>query len=224
VIGARLLLHAEAARNLTKTPSDVPAHEVLNNIDAMVLAVERVRTGVDITEELLLELHHRLLQRIRLDEYGGRFREEQNWIGGSDYNPCSATYVPPPPELVGDIIADLCAFCNDDSLPIIAQAAIAHAQFETIHPFVDGNGRTGRALIHMVFRRRGLAERVLLPVSLVLATMARSYIDGLTVYRHFGSPVSRQALDGLNTWVSRFAGAGMHSIHARCHNAEDQGC
>ncbi|MCL2395643.1 MAG: Fic family protein [Acidimicrobiaceae bacterium] len=73
-------------------------------------------------------------------------------MGGSPYNPCSAAFVPPPPEFVEELVADLCAFCNDDSLPAVAHAAIAHAQFETIHPFVDGNGRTGRALIHLVLR------------------------------------------------------------------------
>ena len=69
-----------------------------------------------------------------------------------------------------------------------SQAAIAHAQFETIHPFADGSGRTGRALIHIVLRRRGLAQRVLPPVPLVPATWARSYIDGLTQFRHLGAP------------------------------------
>ena len=213
MIGARRLLHAEVVRTQPETPSDVTAYEVLNNIDAMVFAVERVRPGVAITKDLLLELHARLSTGTRLDEYGGRFREEQNWIGGSDYNPCSAAFVPPPPELVPDLVADLCEFCNDDSLPVVAQAGIAHAQFETIHPFVDGNGRTGRALIHMVLRRRGLAERVLPPVSLVLATLARSYIDGLTEFRHIGSATSSRAMEGLNTWVGRFAGACARSVH-----------
>lgn len=212
VIGARRLLQAEVVRSLSDTPSDVTAHEVLNNIDAMVFAVEKVRPGVAITRDMLLELHARLLSGTRLGEYGGRFREEQNWIGGSGYNPCSAAFVPPPHEFVPDLIGDLCEFCNDDSLPVVAQAAIAHAQFETIHPFVDGNGRTGRALIHMVFRRRGLAERVLPPVSLVLATLAKSYIDGLAAFRHVGSATSPRALEGLNTWVGRFAGACTRSV------------
>jgi Fic family protein len=211
VIGARRLLRAEVTRTLPDAPSDVTAHEVLNNIDAMILAVERMRPGGGITVSLLLELHGRLLGGTRLDQYGGQFRDVQNWIGGNEYNPCSAAFVPPPPELVPDLMADLCDFCTDDSLPIVAQAAIAHAQFETIHPFVDGNGRTGRALIHMVLRRRGLAERVLPPVSLVLATMAGSYIDGLTEFRHLGPGTAPQALEGLNTWVGRFAGA--------CHRA-----
>jgi len=72
--------------------------------------------------------------------------------------------------MVPALLHDLVAFCNDDSLPAGAQAALAHAQFEMIHPFVDGNGRTGRALIHLVLRRRGLATRVIVPVSLILAT------------------------------------------------------
>jgi Fic family protein len=139
-------------------------------------------------------------------------RDQQNWIGGSSYNPCSAAFVPPPPELVEDLLVDLCAFCCSDDLPAVAQAAIAHAQFETIHPFVDGNGRTGRALIHLVLRRRGLALRVLPPVSLILATWARSYIDGLTQFRHIGSPTSSEALEGLNTWVGRFSSACTRSV------------
>jgi Fic family protein len=212
VIGARRLLHAEVVRSPPETTSDVTAHEVLNNIDAMVLAVDRVHRGDSITVDLLLDVHRRLLAGTRLEQFGGEFREEQNWIGGSDYNPCSAAFVPPPHELVSDLMADLCAFSNDDAIPAVAQAAIAHAQFETIHPFVDGNGRTGRALIHMILRRRGLAERALPPISVVLATMARSYVDGLTAYRHLGSPTSPRAIEGLNVWIGRFAAASTRSV------------
>ncbi|MGH3251818.1 MAG: Fic family protein [Trebonia sp.] len=148
----------------------------------------------------------------RLEQYGGLFREEQNWIGGSGYNPCSAAFVPPPHEFVEDLMADLCAFSSTNVLPAVAQAAIAHAQFETIHPFVDGNGRTGRALIHLILRRRGLAIHVLPPVSLVLATWAQSYIDGLTQFRFVGAPTSPGAVEGLNTWVERFASACTRSV------------
>jgi Fic family protein len=156
----------------------------------MVLAVESIGRGEPLTSDLLLELHRCLLRGTQLEEDGGNFRAEQNWIGGSDYNPCSADFVPPPHELVPDLMADLCAFCRTDDLSPVAQAAVVHAQFETIHPFVDGNGRTGRAPIHMVLRRRGIAERVLPPVSLVLATLVRSYIDGLTAFRYVGSASS----------------------------------
>lgn len=94
----------------------------------------------------------------------------------------------------------------------VAQAAIAHAQFETIHPFVDGNGRTGRALIHLILRRRGLAQHVVPPVSLILATWTQSYIDGLVSFRHIGSATSPAAVDGVNIWVSRFAAACTRAV------------
>ena len=110
------------------------------------------------------------------------------------------------------LLEDLCDFCNTDSLPAVAQAAIAHAQFETIHPFVDGNGRTGRALIHLVLRRRGLATRVLPPVSLVLATWADDYVRGLEATRYRGSASSADARDGLDLWVGRFAAACRRAV------------
>ncbi|MFZ1926267.1 MAG: Fic family protein [Solirubrobacteraceae bacterium] len=206
-VEARRLLRAEAARSLHTRSTDVTATEILGNIDAMIYGVGRVNFGEEITVELLLEIHRRLLAGTYLDPYAGQLREVQNWIGGNDYNPCSAAYVPPPAEHVPELFDDLCAFCNTDELPAVAQAAIAHAQFETIHPFVDGNGRTGRALIHLVLRRRGLARHVLPPVSLVLATGARSYIDGLTRFRYIGSPTSRKATSGVNQWIEHFAGA-----------------
>ena len=162
-VGPQRLLRAEAARELGEAPSDITAIEVLRNIDAMASAVQSLGAGDPITVERILDFHRRLLAGTRLDEHAGRTRTKQNWIGGSDYNPCSAEYVPPPPEFVDDLLADLCAFCNDDSLPAVVQAALAHAQFETIHPFADGNGRTGRASIHFVLRRRGLAQRILPP-------------------------------------------------------------
>ena len=115
--------------------------------------------------------------------------------------------MPPPPELVPDLIEDLCAFCNGDLLPAVAQAALAHAQFETIHPFADGNGRTGRGLIHLVLRRRGLATRVLPPISLILATWAKDYVDGLTATRYSGPATGATAQAGLNRWIGTFAGA-----------------
>jgi Fic family protein len=211
-IGARRLLHAEVMRGLNQAAGDVSATEVLGNIDAMVFALERVGPGDPITVNLLLDVHRRLVTGTRLERHGGRLRDEQNWIGGSNYNPCSAVFVPPPPELVPELMGDLCTFCSTNELPAVAQAAIAHAQFETIHPFVDGNGRTGRALIHMILRRRGLALRVLPPVSLVLATWARTYVDALMGYRTIGESTSDQAVEGINVWVGRFAAACSRAV------------
>ncbi len=212
-VGPRRLLHAEVAQQLGEQPSDVTANEILANIDAMATATSSISAGAPITLDHLLAFHRRLLTGTRLEDHAGQIRTEQNWIGGSDYNPCSAAFVPPPPEFVADLMDDLCKFCNDDSLPAVAQAALAHAQFETIHPFVDGNGRTGRALIHFVLRRRDLARRILPPVSLVLATWAHDYIGGLTASRYRGKASSQEALQGINLWIARFAGACSRAVN-----------
>lgn len=211
-VGARRLLRAEVGRGLDGSPSDLTAQEVLGNIDAMVYGIGQIGSGDDLTADVLLEIHRRLLAGTHLHLHAGRFREVQNWIGGSSFNPCSAAYVPPLPESVPDLIEDLCAFCNTDDLPVIAQAAIAHAQFETIHPFVDGNGRTGRALIHLVLRRRGLALRVLPPISLVLATWAKDYASGLVGTRYIGPATSEDAHTGANGWIAQFATACTRAV------------
>jgi Fic family protein len=107
---------------------------------------------------------------------------------------------------------DLCDFCNRDDLPAVAQAAIAHAQFETIHPFVDGNGRTGRVLIHVILRRRGLAPKVVPPISLVLATWSADYVTGLMRTRYHGDPDGDEAVEAANAWTSFFAGACQRAV------------
>jgi Fic family protein len=211
-IGARRLLRADAERKLGEPAHDVTAAEVLGTIDAMTFATESIDEGDRLSVDLLLETHRRLLLGTRLEAHGGRLRDEQNWIGGSSFNPCSAEYVPPPPEAVPSLVADLCEFCNEDSLPAVAQAALAHAQFETIHPFVDGNGRVGRALIHLVLRRRSVVARVLPPVSLILATWAQEYVNALSGTRYRGAPYSHAAQEGLNRWVGLFATATRRAV------------
>ena len=211
-VGGRRLLRADAARQLGEDPRDVTATEVLGNIDAMTWGLDAVAPDGSITLDTILEAHGRLLAGTRQEKHAARIRTVQNWIGGSSYNPCSADFVPPPPEAVARLLDDLLAFCNDGSLPALAQAAIAHAQFETIHPFVDGNGRTGRVLIHLVLRRRALGLRVLPPVSLILATWSRDYVAGLMGTRHVGSPDSAEAHAGINRWIALFAGACRRAV------------
>ena len=211
-VGGRRLLEAQLARQLDDARSDVTALEVLNNVEAMNWAVDQLSDQPRIEVSDLLAVHARLLAGTRLEQHAGQLRDVQNWIGGSDYNPCSAAFVPPPPELVEELLGDLCEFCNDDGLPAVAQAAIAHAQFETIHPFVDGNGRAGRALIHVILRRRGLAPTFVPPISLVLATRAADYVAGLTSTRYPGAPDDREAVAGLNDWVAFFAGACRRAV------------
>jgi Fic family protein len=211
-VGGRRLLKAQLVRDLQDAHSDMTATEVLNNIEAMTWAVATLSARPRITTDGLLEVHERLLAGTRLEEQAGRLRDVQNWIGGSDYNPCSAAFVPPPPEHVRALLDDLCEFCDGDMLPAVAQAAIAHAQFETIHPFVDGNGRTGRALIHVILRRRGVAPRFVPPVSLVIATHADSYVAGLNRMRYDGAPDGEDALDAMDSWVAFFAGACRRAV------------
>jgi Fic family protein len=211
-VGGRRLLKAQLAQDLEDGRPDITATEVLNNIEAMNWGVETLSTRASITVEGLLEVHERLVASTRLEKHGGKLRDVQNWIGGSDYNPCSAAFVPPPPEYARGLVEDLCEFCNSDMLPAVAQAAIAHAHFETIHPFVDGNGRTGRTLIHVILRRRGVAPKFVPPISLVLATHADAYIDGLNRTRYVGAPDSQEAMDGINSWISFFAGACRRAV------------
>jgi len=226
-IGPRRLLRAEAARQMGEPAADLTAEEVLGNIDAMTVALAQAESGQSLTVETLLGIHRRLLQDTDLHEHAGRIRTVQNWIGGSAYNPCTAVYVPPPPELVPALLADLCEFCNSDSLPAVVQAAIAHAQFETIHPFADGNGRTGRALVHLVLRRRGLSTHVQPPVSLSLATRAKGYIGGLAGFRFDGASDDDAAHQGMNAWVAFFAAACTRAVgdanafERRCREIED---
>lgn len=206
-VGGRRLLRAEMASSIGDDARDVTATEVLGNIDAMRWATETLASAPRVGVDGICEIHHRLLTGTRHEPIAGVIRDQQNWIGGSSYNPCSAAFVPPPPERVRGLLEDLCEFIDSDDLPAVAQAALVHAQFETIHPFADGNGRTGRALIHVVLRRRGLAERAAPPISLVLATEADQYIAGLTAFRHLGRPSSTAAVAGLNRWLATFASA-----------------
>jgi Fic family protein len=191
---ARRLARAEAKADVGKNiGSDVA--EVLANIDAMELAVEETAAQSTITLGSLVAIHESLMRRAPNASTAGIVRDVQNWIGGNDYNPCGADFVPPPPEHMAKLLDDLCEFCNNDHLPPLIQAAVAHAQLETIHPFEDGNGRTGRALIHVLLRRRGLAPSYVPPISVVLAANKDRYIDGLIQYR-----------DGdLEKWIERFA-------------------
>jgi Fic family protein len=140
--------------------------------------------GAPLTEAAILSAHHKLLADDRLEgAWAGRYREQQNWIGGSDLSPLGAVHIPPPPGLVPDLMADLLRFANRKDLSAIAQAAIVHAQFETIHPFTDGNGRVGRGLIGAILRRRGLTRAVTVPVAAAMLADVDRYFDQLGAYR-----------------------------------------
>lgn len=115
--------------------------------------------------------------------YAGRVRDMQNWIGGSDHSPRNALYVFPPPDVVEEYVADLTALVTRDDLNVLVQAALVHAQFESIHPFTDGSGRIGRALINAVLRRRRATSRVAVPLASALVARRDNYFDVLGAYR-----------------------------------------
>src|SRR5450756_2386183 len=132
-------------------------------------------------------MHRALMETVDPGE-AGKWRTQQVWIGGSSFGPSGAMYMAPHHDRVPAAIDDLIAYMKRDDIPVLIQAAIAHAQFETIHPFVDGNGRTGRALIHALLRGRGLTRSVTVPVSAGLLADTQAYFDALIAYRE-GDPV-----------------------------------
>lgn len=161
------------------------------NARSMVAATDAIQAMIDgagstgtISVDQILKAHHLLRKDDPVDfTYAGRFRDVQNWIGGSDYSPRNAIHVPPPPELVDDLMADLIVFSNRVDLPVIAQAAIAHAHFESVHPFTDGNGRIGRALIGAVCRRRRLTTGTVTPIASAMVADVQQYFDLVNAYR-----------------------------------------
>ncbi len=200
-VDARSLARAEARADLGQAIGSDTA-EILANIDAMQLAVDEAAAVAILSSEDIVGIHRVLLAAApNRAAIAGVVRSSQNWIGGNDYNPCGAAFVPPPAGEVGRLLGDLIEFVNDDSLPALAQAAYAHAQFETIHPFGDGNGRTGRALVQVILRRRGIAPAYVPPISVVLAAHRDRYIGGLTAFR-----------DGREgEWLETFAVAAARS-------------
>ena len=194
VLSQRRLARAEAEQADAR---DETARSVLGNVAAMEHAVALATGAKPLRLKDVLASHRHLMLATTTPAIAGELRDRQNWVGGNAFNPGRADFVPPPPEHVRGLMEDLVAFVNRTDLSPVVQAAAAHAQFETIHPFADGNGRVGRALIHVVLRRRGLAPRYVPPVSLVLAADAKGYVAGLTDFRE----------DRVSDWILLFASA-----------------
>ncbi|WP_247597193.1 Fic family protein [Leifsonia sp. PS1209] len=137
-----------------------------------------------ITIDGMLAAHSALMEEDEYEaRYAGRVRDMQNWIGGSDHSPRGALHVPPAPERIPELLEDLVSYLNRDDVPVLVQAAIAHAQFESIHPFTDGNGRIGRALISAVLWRRGVTANTVIPLASGILARKDDYFDALTTYR-----------------------------------------
>ena len=157
---------------------------------AMAAATEATRLLMvaadsgSITLQNILAAHKVLMAVDELDaKYAGQLRTVQNWVGGSNYSPRGADLVPPPPECVAELMADLISFMNRTDIPTMVQATIAHAQFETIHPFTDGNGRIGRALVNAILRMRRATTMVVIPFAPALSVRRADYFKDLETYR-----------------------------------------
>ena len=203
-------LTASARRVSMATLGDTGSHNavlIARNADAMKSAM--TITG-SITQDVILTMHERLMGGHDC-VHAGRFRDELVWIGG--ISPVTASYVAPSPELVLPAITDLIEFIARRDISALAQAAITHAHFETIHPFTDGNGRTGRALVAAMMRHRGLNTNLSVPMSAGLLTNTETYFAALTAYR-----------DGdINQIVERFALAAFQAIDNGSILREDLG-
>ncbi len=172
------LLLFESNENPRVPVDDV--EEVSNYIAALNYGLTRCQEGFPLSVRLIREMHGILLRGVRgSNKAPGEFRRSQNWIGGT--RPGKALFVPPPPEMVEDLMSDLEKFAHDENqkLPALIKAALIHIQFESIHPFLDGNGRLGRLLITLLLCAEGVLIKPILYLSLYFKEHRQLYYDML---------------------------------------------
>lgn len=205
-----LLLRSESAassqiENLTSSVRNVALAELApdapHNAQLIAGNVAAMRAALTLPGKTsvnsILEMHRVLINRAG-NTFGGEIRNEQVWVGGTPYSPHGALYVPPSASRVRPLLDDLVSFAVRDDIQPLAKAAVVHAQFETIHPFVDGNGRTGRALLHKMLRDDGVLRRATLPVSAGLLHDIDGYMRAIAAYQSGDpAPVVEQVLDAL---------------------------
>jgi Fic family protein len=159
--------------------------EVSNYVAAMEHGLKRIREGFPLSLRLIREVHGVLLAKGRgCEKQPGEFRTSQNWVGGS--RPGNARFVPPPPDQIIGCMGALENFLHDTAVPPLVRAGLAHAQFETIHPFLDGNGRVGRLLVTLLLCHDGVLSQPLLYLSLYLKRNRSAYYDLLQRVRTHG--------------------------------------
>jgi Fic family protein len=179
------LLEAEARILSPDRPADV--REVINYVNAMNYGLERLAT-LPVSVRLIREIHARLLKDVRGHKLTpGELRRSQNWIGPGGCTLNEATFVPPPPDVVPQALGDLERFLHEkDNLPVLVKVGLAHAQFETIHPFLDGNGRVGRLLITFLLCECGLLHKPVLYLSHYFKRHRQEYYERLQAIRDAG--------------------------------------
>ncbi|MGH9577797.1 MAG: Fic family protein, partial [Terriglobales bacterium] len=185
--------------------------EVSNYVAALEHGMTCLREGLPLSNRLLREVHGKLLSRGRgADKLPGEFRRSQNWIGGT--RPGNAHFVPPPPGIVPDCMGELERFIHgDEPLPALVKAALAHVQFETIHPFLDGNGRVGRLMIALMLHAERVLQQPLLYLSLYFKQQRDQYYRLLDSVRRDGD--WEAWLDFFLEGVALTAGGAVDTAH-----------
>ena len=215
---ARRVARAEAQLGLFGEKPPDAEMQALRNIGVTQHASDLARSGASLTVESLCEMHATLMGD---DPIAGRLRDRQNWVGtGALTVPLAARHVGPPPEHVLGLLGDLVEYVNrDDSDPLV-RAAVAHAQFETIHPFPDGNGRTGRALIQFMLLREEVIGSGTLPVSSALMIERPRYFDALDSFRLVCAPADEARSRSAQPWIELLAEAAFHAciLHDRLNS------
>ncbi|WP_307815867.1 Fic family protein [Myceligenerans indicum] len=175
-VGARQLALAEIDQSTSQN-----AKVVVANVRAMEAALELAER---LDADAILTMQHELLEaQPGFEDHAGRYRDGLVWVGSSALTPIGASHIAPQAEHVPAAMDDLVTFMRREDMPVLVQAAIAHAQFETIHPFADGNGRTGRAIVHALLRSKGVLTSTAAPVSAGLLRDTEGYFRALGAYR-----------------------------------------
>ena len=205
--GTRQVVHALAAeRAAPGRPRHGPVGEVLGNIDATTAALDKLADRGSVTVQTLLRAHKLLMDESPTPHLGGRVRFDQNWVGGNDWHPLEGDFVPPPPDHCPALLDDLDAYLRGHDHSPLLQAAVAHIQFETIHPFGDGNGRTGRAVLYAVLKNRCAPDGTVPPVSLALSRNRDAYLASLAEYQTYaGEPDDPRRTEALVPWLEVLA-------------------
>ena len=159
--------------------------EVIANIDATTQAQQMLARRRQLHVQTLLDAHRTLMDASPTPHLGGVVRSEQNWVGGNDWHPLDDCFVPPPARMCQPLLEDLVAYLRVEDHSPLLQSAVAHAQFETIHPFGDGNGRAGRAVLYGVLKQRCAADGMMPPVSLALSRNRDAYLDALADFQTY---------------------------------------
>ncbi len=186
--------------------------QVIGNIDATAQAQQMLAQRQQLRLQTLLDAHRTLMAASPTPHFGGVVRSDQNWIGGSDWHPLDSEFVPPPSEMCQPFLEDLVFYLRGDDHPPLLQSAIAHAQFETIHPFGDGNGRAGRAVLYGVLKHRCVPDGMMPPISLALSRNRDAYLDALARFQTYvGEADHPGRSEALVRWLEILATAVQQS-------------